>query len=252
MLRRLAFAAVAAGLAVLAAAGPAAANSTVNINPGNILPGGTLAGDPRVEHNCEIGGGPVAGQDIWVFVLPGKDAGDFVSVTAYFDTTGDGVADTHLTIPTDGGALLNDGPQTPKAYIATPSGWRLTDATAVISGTASFFNLTHTCVGSSQSPSPSPAGTPSQSPSTSPTPSTSESPGESPSSTPSESTSTSPGASPSESPSTPGTPSPSQSSGGGLPVTGAALTGYALTGTVLVAAGVFALLLARRRRTLGE
>jgi hypothetical protein len=249
MLRRLAFVAVAAGVAVLSAAGPASANSTIGINPGNIKPGGTLA----TGNLCDIGNGPYSDQDVWVFVLPGPQAGEFVTVTASFDTNGDGTADKDVTIPTGAypSGFVQDNPQAPKAWIALPQGWALTGATAVITGTADKFNLTHTCAaGSTPSPSPSVSRTPESSPS--PSPSGSAGPSESPSTSPSESTSSSPGASPSESSSTPGTPVPSQSSGGGLPTTGVAVTTYALTGTLLIAVGVFALLAARRRRTLGD
>lgn len=246
MLRRLAFVAVAAGIAVLSAAGPASANSTISINPGNIVkPGGT----PATGSQCDIGNGPYTDKDVWVFVLPGPEAGLFVSVTASFDTNGDGAADLDVTFPTGSypSGFVQDNPQAPKAWIATPAGWTLKGATAVITGEADKFNLTHTCAaGTKPSMSPRPSKSPHESKSPSASPSASES------ASPSESPSTSPSEVPSESPSTPGTPVPSESGGGGLPITGVGVTTYALTGTFLVAAGVFALLAARRRRALGD
>lgn len=236
---------VATGLAALSA-GPALANTTISINPGNIEPGGTLAASTG--QDCALGGGPYADKDVWVFNLPGNSgsAGVFVSVSAVFDTGG-----THVTksIPADGGGI-SAGPGTSKAYIATPAGWRLLGATAVISGTADFFTLTHTCkAGSSTSPSPSPS--PSKSPTSSPSSSSSSSPSSSPSA--GDSGTPTPGSSPSESPgggSSSSTGSSSPSGSGGLPVTGVALTAFAGLGTLLIAAGVFTLLAARRRRSL--
>lgn len=146
--------AVAAGLLALWPS-TAAWAATISINPGNVPT--TAAGFEN--HSCDPnqGGGPFPGEDVWVFVLPGNQ-GDFVSVTATFGANGS------LTIPTDGGDIVDDN-GTSKAWITTPAGWTLTAATAEITGTGEFFNLTHTCPASStpaptESPTPGPTGTP--------------------------------------------------------------------------------------------
>jgi LPXTG-motif cell wall-anchored protein len=207
-------AAVAGTVAVvaLATAAPAWADTSVGINPGNVP---TTAED-HDDHGCDIGGGPFASKDVWVFVLPGNhdEVGDFVSVTAVFGANGS------LTIPTDGGGIVTDK-GTSKAWITTPAGWTLTGATAQITGTADKFNLTHTCPaggGGNETPTPGPSETPT-------TPTTT-APG-------------SPGAS---------LTGPAGGSGaGGLPVTGAATVSTAVVGAALVVGGV-ALLAVRRRK----
>jgi LPXTG-motif cell wall-anchored protein len=216
---------VATGAAVvigLATASPALADTTIAINPGNVPTTASAYGT----HDCDenFGGGPQQGSDIWVFVLPGNQnkTGDFLSVTATFGANGT------LTIPADGGAIVtNRG--TSKAWIATPAGWTLTGASAVIAGTAGKFNLTHTC----------PAGGGGQTSSPSPTPSVSES-------------AASPGPNGGESGGSvnSGSGAAAESAGadsGGLPVTGTAVTGVAVTGAALVLGGIV-LLVARRRR----
>jgi LPXTG-motif cell wall-anchored protein len=221
--------AVVAGAAVLiglATASPALADTTVTVNPGNVPTTAAAYGT----HDCDenFGGGPHDGSDVWVFVLPGNHdrTGDFVSVTATFGPNGT------LTIPADGGAVVTDKGAS-KAWITTPAGWTLTGASAVITGTAAKFNLTHTCPaggGGNQTSSPSPKPSDSQSPSPAPTGG---------------------GNGAGNGASTGGaTGAAGGSSGGGsgsLPVTGTAVTGVALTGAALVAGGI-ALLVARRRR----
>jgi hypothetical protein len=166
VVRSAAAAAFAGGLLLLGAA-PAQAQTTIPINPGNVP---TTAADFGTHECTQTGSSPDL--DGWVFVLPGNK-GSFVSVTATFATPGGTV---QLTIPTDGGAIGGTGNR--KAWITTPAGWTLIDATAVIEGQSNgFFVLTHTCpaVGT---PTPSPSSSsPSESPSSSPpsTPPTSES-----------------------------------------------------------------------------
>ena len=157
MLRRLWLAAAVATGVTLLGAVPAAAESTVVLNRGNILAGGTLAA--RVGQGCEVGGGPYTDRDVWVFILPGTHSatGDFVSVTLSMDTDGDSRGDVAKNIPDDGGGFVNGGSQAAKAYIALPAGWRLMDATAQITGTADKLNLTHACAAAAASPSATPS-----------------------------------------------------------------------------------------------
>lgn len=209
---RLAAVAGTAAVVGLAAASPAWADTTIDINPGNV----PTTAEGHSDHECNFGGGPFADKDVWVFVLPGNDkAGEFVSVTATFGANGT------LTIPTNGGAIVNDK-GTSKAWITTPAGWTLTAATAVVTGTADKFNLTHTC----------PAGGGNGGETPTPTPSESESPSTTTPATPGGSVSGAPGGG---------------NGGGSLPVTGAATLTTAVLGAALVAGGA-ALLAVRRRK----
>lgn len=100
-----------------------------------------------------------------------------------------------------------------------PAGWTLTGATAVVTGTAEKFNLTHTrpAEGGGESPTPVPSG------------------------------SVSPSASATPTPGSPGVSTSGAAGGGSLPVTGAATVSTAVVGAAMVAGGV-ALLAVRRRR----
>lgn len=151
-------------VAALGISGPAWAVSTININPGNVPT--TAAGFNNHECDANFGGGPFPNQDVWVFVLPGSHdtSGDFVSLTANFNGNGS----ITITAASNPGNFSNGGPATSKAFIITPAGFTLTGASAVITGTADFFNLTHTCPASG-SPSPSPTMTPTASPTATPT-----------------------------------------------------------------------------------
>lgn len=131
----------AAGVFTLGPGGVAWADTTININEGNVPT--TAAGFKNQDCDPNQGGGPFPGKDVWVFVLPGNHntTGDFVSVTADFGTNGS----ITITAADDPGNFDNGGPHTSKAWIVTPAGWTLEDASAVITGTADKFNLTHTC-----------------------------------------------------------------------------------------------------------
>jgi len=229
LLSRLAVAAGAAVMVGLVTGSPALADSTVAVNSGNVPT--TASGHGT--HDCDgnFGGGPYPGSDVWVFVLPGNHdkVGDFVSVTAMFGANGT------LTIPADGGAVVT-GRGTSKAWIKTPAGWTLTGASAVITGTADKFNLTHTCPAGGGQTSPS---TPAVSEST---PAVSESASPGPTGGSGSGTGSSTGGSTGDS--SGGT---AGGESGGLPVTGTAVTGLAAFGGALVAGGV-ALLVTRRRR----
>jgi hypothetical protein len=141
---------------------PAWAIATIPINPGNVPT--TAAGFGTHECNANQGGGPFAGQDVWVFVLPGNHAtsGDFVSITAQFA----GHPDVTITAAANPGNFSNGGPATSKGWIITPAGWTLTGGSAVITGTQEFFNLTATCPASGTTPSTTPTSTPSGAPPT--------------------------------------------------------------------------------------
>jgi len=214
----------------LLALGPSTAAwaATISINPGNVPT--TAADYPNKSCDPNQGGGPLPGQDVWVFVLPGNHdtSGDFVSVTATYGANGP----ITITAAADPGNFDNGGPSTAKAWIVTPAGWTLTAATAEITGTADFFNLTHTCPASS-SPSPT---TPEPTTTTpGPEPTESESPGPVPST---DMTTGPAGVKPSGAPDTGG--------GGGSATTGGMALGIgALT---LAGSGALGLALVRRRR----
>ncbi|MEU9507724.1 LPXTG cell wall anchor domain-containing protein [Micromonospora sp. NPDC048170] len=243
----------AAATACLALATPAWASSTIQINPDHKdeTAGGFSTqdcADPRFA-------GRPADHDGWHFVLPGgKAAGDFETLTLAFET---GTGKVTVTVPDADDAypdaLYSAGNRLIHAYLFTPAGWTLLDGSAVITGTAAKFNLSHTCGGTapSQSPSPTPSPTVSESPQPSESPSESTSPSGSASPSESASVSPSPSESTSASPSTPATASPSPGTGGGggeggLPLTGVATTSIALGGLALIGGG--ALLMLRRRR----
>src|SRR3954471_11003623 len=99
-LSRITFASALVGVTLLASPSLAQADSSITINGGNVP---TTASDYDHECSANQGGGPYANQDVWVFVLPGNhaDSGDFVSVTASFDTGDDGIADTVVHIDAD-------------------------------------------------------------------------------------------------------------------------------------------------------
>jgi hypothetical protein len=215
----------AAGVMLLAFAAPALAQETISINPGNVP---TTAAAVTQECDPNLGGGPFPNEDVWVFNLPGnpQTTGVFLSVSATFSTANGPVT---VTIPTDGGAIVNDM-GTSKAWIRRPAGETLTGATAVISGTAEFFVLTHTCAASG-TPTPTPTVTPTQTPTQTPTPTA----------TPTAPPTTTPTPRPTK-------PKPTKSE---LPVTGsndgATLVPMVAVGSGAVAIGV-ALLVLRRRR----
>lgn len=142
---------------VVAVSSPAWANTTIQINEGNVPTTAAAFGT----HLCSAnqGGGPFAGKDVWVFVLPGDHStnGDFVLLTANFSN-----GSVTITAAANPGNFSNGGPATSKAWIVTTAGVTLQSASAEITGTADFFNLTHTCPASS---TPTPSKAPSKQPS---------------------------------------------------------------------------------------
>jgi len=211
--------------AALVIGSPAWANTTININPGNVPT--TAAGFNTHECDPNFGGGPFPGQDVFVFVLPGNHStsGDFVSLTATFNTE-----TITITAAANPGNFSNGGPATSKAFVLAPAGSILTGASAVITGTAEFFNLTHTCPASA---SPSPTASPTPTATASPSPSVTVTATVTPTAT--------------RTTATPAVPSgPARTGGGGgLPAGGIAWGLSALT--VAVGSGI-GLMLARRRR----
>jgi hypothetical protein len=150
----------------LASATPAWAVDNISINPGNVPT--TAAGFSSKECDPNLGGGPFPGQDVWVFVLPNPNVqGTFLSLHLNFSTpTGPVTRD----IPADPNSGIVNGMGTSKAFIRTPAGWTLTDATttAMISGTGApnnpHFNLTHTCPTGFVPPTVPPTGAPTGAP----------------------------------------------------------------------------------------
>ncbi|MCW3842746.1 DUF11 domain-containing protein [Micromonospora yasonensis] len=138
-----------AGALLLVSGSPALAVSTISINPGNVPT--TAAGFDDHECDADLGGGPFTNQDVWVFVLPDRaTSGVFQSLTLTFSTPGGTVTET---IPGPNSAIVNNLGDS-KAWIRTTAGWTLTGGIAVISGTARFFDLTHTCPASNPEANP--------------------------------------------------------------------------------------------------
>lgn len=199
-----------------------AAVQTIDINDGNVPTTAAGYGDQSCD---QVPGGPLDGQDGWVFVLPASAGaeGNFHSVTATFtDENGD-----EQTLTTDGvNGDVVDGQGDNKAYIITPAGWELTGATAEVEDPddGAFFNLTHACpaedVPGGETPTPG---------------------DETP--TPGEET-TSPGMDETS----PGEESTSPAAGEQLPTTGTPLTIALVTAAALAAAGGAMFFMMRRRR----
>jgi LPXTG-motif cell wall-anchored protein len=246
-----------ASLAFVAPALAAPAADVIAINPGNVP---ATAAD--YEHECgdRLGGGPYPGKDVWVFNLPGNAdrTGVFTSITAAFDTDGDGTGDETVVIEAgsaDGDDIVTVGHS--KAYAITTAGWTLIGATATITGRADKFVLTHTCAAAgapSASPSGPAGGTPPPSAPVTPVASPSTSPSGSPSAgvatptptgTATDAGTPAPAGTPTESPSA--TPAPGADSDE-LALTGAAAGSIAVIGAGLVGGGIL-LTLRRRRRT---
>ncbi|BCL15541.1 LPXTG cell wall anchor domain-containing protein [Micromonospora sagamiensis] len=238
--RALAVGAIAAGL-LLSTGAPAAAQTTIDINPGNVP---SNASDFPQDCNPSLGGGPYSGEDVWVFNLPGnpETSGVFESVTATFDTPEGPLT---VTIPDDGGAIVNNM-GTSKAWIRVPAGSTLVEATAVISGMADFFVVSHTCAAAQPTPTPTPTVTPTQPPTPTPT------------ATPTQPPTPTPTPTPTATPTQPPTPTPTATSSvqptptkTHLPVTGVSSSS---TLVPLVTLGVGAILMGatllglRRRR----
>jgi pyruvate/2-oxoglutarate dehydrogenase complex dihydrolipoamide acyltransferase (E2) component len=237
---------VAAGLiGSLAFAVPAQAQTaTIDINPDHL---GRTAGyfEKGCGEDSQLPDDQGANEDGWVFVLPQGDV--FVDVTAVFaDLNGD-----EHTLEAEVVTTGNSG-NTKHAFVITPAGWTLVDASADIEGPSSFFNVTHTCPGEPGEGETSPDGEPST-------------PGEEPSEPGEESSPvceepTEPEASATTEPSTPAESSaPAESDtpceettspagNGNLPTTGTPLTIALVSAAVLAAGGAALFMIQRRRR----
>lgn len=198
-----------------------AAAQTIEINDGNVP---TTAGGYEDQSCDQVPGGPLDGQDGWVFVLPASAGaeGNFISVTATF-TDGDGAEQILTTDGVDGDVV--DGQGDNKAYIITPAGWELIHAEAEVEdpNEGAFFNLTHACPGEEPDDQTTPPGDETT--------------------TPVEET-TSPGGDETS----PGETSTSPAGGDTLPTTGAPLTIALVTAAALAAAGAAVFVLMHRRR----
>lgn len=235
--------AVALGLfGALALGSPAqAAETTVDINQDHV-------GKPAdyFEEGCgtdsqlpeDLG----ADEDGWVFVLPGGND-TFVSVTVTFADGDGGEHVEEATVVTTG-----DSGNLKHAYIITPAGWTIVEASAVIEGDSKFFNVTHTCPGEPGEEEPSSPGEEPSSPGEG-----SSEPGESSpvceeeSSAPVETATAGESGTPAES-GTPCEEATSPAGSGNLPTTGTPLTIALVSAAALAAGGAAIYMVMRRRR----
>ncbi|GAA1892351.1 MYXO-CTERM sorting domain-containing protein [Asanoa iriomotensis] len=149
VLARLGGAAVVAAVIGLGAAPASASGVTIHIDQADV--GQTAAAFPVHQCDPNLGGGPFAGEDVWVFALPRpQEQGEFRSVTIEFATEGGPVTETITTTPAADRAIVGD-----RAWIRTsaglsPSGelvnpFSIINATAVITGADGTFDLAQTC-----------------------------------------------------------------------------------------------------------
>ncbi|MEV0717934.1 hypothetical protein [Asanoa sp. NPDC050611] len=149
VLARLGGAAVAAVVIGLTAAPASASGVTIKIDQADV--GQTAAAFPVHQCDPKLGGGPFAGEDVWVFALPRpQQQGEFRSVTIEFATEGGPVTETITTAPASDRAIVGD-----RAWIRTsaglsPSGellnpFSIINATATITGADGTFDLAQTC-----------------------------------------------------------------------------------------------------------
>ena len=117
---------------------PAAQAAALPFNQAGQLP--ILAAEYGSQSDCPD---QPNGTDGWHFVAP---SGSFSSLSAGFDTTGDGLADVTVTIPPDGPNGFFTKDDNSQAYIYAQAGAPLVSASANGSGTDKFV-LSHTCPG---------------------------------------------------------------------------------------------------------
>ncbi|GAA4734593.1 hypothetical protein [Phytohabitans rumicis] len=141
-------AAAVATIMSLGFAAPASAAATATIDPADT--GTTAAAFATQKCDAALGGGPFAGDDVWVFALRTPQQGTFASLALTFATEGGPVTETITTSAAGDRAIVGD-----KAWIRTSAGatasgelvnpFNLTGATAEITGTDGAFDLAQTC-----------------------------------------------------------------------------------------------------------
>ena len=131
-------------LAADAAKPPATTNPPLHQDPP------ITAGEFEHDDDCDV----PAGQDLFHFVLPGRDA-VFTAFSATFELP-NGTTVTYTLGTSPNVTLVQRGKG---INVVVPAGSTLLAASATTSAPVPFFNLSHTCVGGggpSPSPSPSP------------------------------------------------------------------------------------------------
>lgn len=155
-------------LGTLAAAGSAWADAAAQLGSGQAPT--TAIAFPVKGCDGSLGGGPRTDSDVWTFVLP-DSIRQFVSLSAAFDTDGDGGSDVTLSIPASGG--VGTGATRTKAWIVAPAGATLLGANGVTTGSpvsGQQFAIDRTCPAVPASATPQPSARPSPSRSASPRP----------------------------------------------------------------------------------
>ena len=233
---------VALAIAVSGTAQATVQDGVINLNPDHV----DTTADEFKEKECD---GPLSDisedQDGWHFVLPASAGDDFIELSLTFTKPDDSTVDVTITSvdensPSTGpgwsGFIDNAGASgsDKHAYVITEAGWELTAGEAKVTNPSEdgFFNLSHTCPGVPESPSPSPSES------------------ESPSPSPSESESPSPSPSESESPAPPATTPPAappQEEKPELPVTGLGIGTLLVLGGGLLVGGIAMMSVQRRR-----
>ncbi|MCW6006663.1 hypothetical protein K1W54_19050 [Micromonospora sp. CPCC 205371] len=127
---------------------PASAAAPVTLDPADA--GTTAAAFATQKCVAALGGGPFAGDDVWVFALRSPQQGSFASLTLTFATEGGPVTETIAASAAGDRAIAGD-----KAWIRTSAGatatgelvnpFNLTAATAQTTGTGGTFDLAQTC-----------------------------------------------------------------------------------------------------------
>ncbi len=162
-------AALGGGLGV-AAPTVASAEMYVNVLPLRVPTTAVEVGSQKCA--ADLGGGPYADRDVWVFELPGERArtGDFGSLTGTFTTPEQGQV-TRKAPSADGGILAD------RAWLAVERGSRLTSGVAGITGVARELSIAQTCPAAPviesaarKAPTPTPSATPTPTPTPTVTP----------------------------------------------------------------------------------
>lgn len=147
-------AAAVAAIMSLGFSAPASAAATVTLDPADT---GTAAAFATQKCDAALGGGPFAGEDVWVFALRTPQQGSLTSLTLTFATEGGPVTETITASTASDRAIAGD-----KAWIRTSAGatatgelvnpFNLTAGTAQTTGTGGTFDLAQTCPASGSLP----------------------------------------------------------------------------------------------------